>query len=284
VIALVTLLSFWLQSPADPTTTPAPPAAPDSTVGEYVLGPRDLLEIRVLEVPELNLERRVSERGTIDLPLLGDFDVTGLTAMQLRERLETTLLARFVNRANVSVVIKEFSNKPVSIVGAVLRPGSLNISGRWTLLQAIAAAGGLSGAAGKKIYVLRSANNGLTDTLEVPTDELFQSGSPMWNIPIFPSDVVNVPPRQPVTVFCIGEVKTPGAQQFDVGDRISLLTALAKAGGVTDRASSSVRIRRRGTDGRDTEIRYDYKRILAGKDPDPELLPGDVILVKESFF
>jgi polysaccharide export outer membrane protein len=194
------------------------------------------------------------------------------------------LTDKYVNRANVSVVVREYANKPVSILGAVQKPGSLNISGRWTLLQAISAAGGLSERAGKRIYVLRRSENGLSDTLEIPTDELFQSGAPMWDIPIFPSDIVNIPGKTTVTVYCIGEVKSPGALTFDSGDRITLLSAMAKAGGLSDRASSAVRIKRKGPDGKESEIRVDYKRVLSGKEPDPTLLPDDVVVVKESFF
>jgi polysaccharide export outer membrane protein len=252
--------------------------------GEYQMGPKDLLEIRVLEIPELNLDRRVADNGTIDLPLLGEVAVSGLTAAQVRDRLETTLKAKYVNRANVSVVIKEFANKPITVVGAVQKPGTLNISGRWTLLQAIAAAGGLTESAGKKIYVLRRAENGLSDTLEIDRDELLRSSAPMWNIPILPSDVINVQPRTLIRVFCLGEVKTPGALEFNNDDRISILSAIAKAGGLNDRASSTIRVKRKGPDGKDVELRANYRRIVSGKDPDLTLKPDDVVIVKESFF
>ncbi len=257
--------------------------APEAS-GEYLIGPKDLLEIRVFEVPELNLDRRVTDNGSIDLPLLGDVPVSGLTGAQIRERLETTLKAKYVNRANVSVVVKEFGSKPITVVGAVQKPGSLNISGRWTLLQAIAAAGGLTETAGKKIYVLRRAENGLSDTLEIDRDELLRSSAPMWNIPIQPNDVINVQPRTLIRIFCLGEVKAPGALEFNSDDRVSVLSAIAKAGGLNDRASSSIRIKRRGPDGKDVEIRANYRRIVSGKEPDAVLKPDDVLIVKESFF
>ena len=259
-------------------------ARPPEAGGEYVVGPKDLLEIRVFEIPELNLDQRVSDNGTILLPILGDVSVSGLTAGQVRDRLETTLKAKYVNRVNISVVVKEFANKPITVVGAVQKPGSLNISGRWTLLQAIAAAGGLTEAAGRRIYVLRRADNGLSDTLEIDRDELLRSSAPMWNIPILPADVINVQPRNLIRIFCLGEVKAPGALEFNSDDRISILSAIAKAGGLNDRASGSIRIKRRGPDGKDIEIRASYKRIVSGKDPDPALKPDDVLIVKESFF
>jgi polysaccharide biosynthesis/export protein len=263
-------------------------AAPQDVVspsaGEYQIGPKDLLEIRVLEIQELNVDRRVNDAGTIDLPMVGAFNVNGLTAREAADRLAGVLTEKYVNRANVSIVIKQFANKPLSIVGAVATPGSLNVTGRYTLLQAISAAGGLTSAAGKKIYVMRTADNGLTDVLEVKTDDLFRTASIQWNIPVFPSDVVNVPPRSIIKVFCMGEVKNPGALEFDADDRISLLSVIAKAGGLTDRASKSIRIKRRGADGKDVEMMINYKSVIAGKTADPELKADDVVIVAESFF
>ena len=252
--------------------------------GDYRIGPKDLLEIRVLEITELNVERRVEDGGSIDLPLLGQFKVAGLTALEARAQLEDLLRAKYVNRANVSVVVKEFANKPISVVGAVTKPGSLSISGRFTLLQAISAAGGLDQTAGKKIYVLRRSENGLSDVLEVKTDDLFRGSTAMWNVPVFPSDVVNVPARTTIKIFCLGEVKTPGALEFDSDDRLSLLSVVAKAGGLTDRASSKVLVKRRGADGKDVEAKYNYKAVISGKEPDPTLKPDDVVVVQESFF
>lgn len=262
----------------------AVPLAAQEPAGDYAIGPKDLLDIRVLELPELSADRRVSDNGTIDLPMVGEVPVAGMTAAELRAKLEAVLTARYVNRASVIVNVKEFNNKPVSVLGAVQKPGSLGISGRWTLIKAITAAGGLTERAGRKILVLRRADNGLSDTLEIGTQELFQSATPVWNIPIYPADVINVIPRTTFTVFCLGEVKGSGALQFESEDRLTLLSVIAKAGGLTDRASKKIRIKRRGPDGKDVESVVDYKRILAGEDPDPEIQPNDVIVVKESFF
>lgn len=252
--------------------------------GDYPIGPKDLIEVRVLEVPELNVERRVSDAGTIELPLMGEFSVSSLTASEVRDQLEKLLRTKYVNRATVTVAIREYANKPVAILGAVRVPGSLRISGRWTLIQAISAAGGLTEAAGRKIFVLRADGVPKGQAIEISTDELFRGSSDRWNIPLFPGDVVNVPARAMVTIYCVGECKAPGAVQLDADDRVTLLSAVAKAGGLTDRASSTVRIRRRGPDGKDADTVVNFKRILAGKDPDLALRQNDVIIVKESFF
>ena len=250
---------------------------------EYRIGPKDLLEVKVFEVPELNVERRVSDAGSIELPLLGPFAVSGLTASEAAGRLEGILREKYMNRASVSIVIKEYQNKPVSVLGAVAKPGSLTVSGNWTLLQAISAAGGLTPQAGKKIYVLRRADNSLSDTLEVSTEDLLQSSSNVWNVPIFPSDVVNVPAKSTVKIFCLGEVKQPGALEFDGNDALTLLSAIAKAGGLTDRASKTIHIQRRQKDGRQVDIVAHYGRIVSGRETNPTLFPDDVVIVKESF-
>ena len=259
-------------------------ARPSDAPLEYAIGPRDLLEIRVVEVPELNVERRVTETGSIDLPMLGDVPVSGMTAAAARGRIESALKASYVRRASVSVVVKEFASKPVSVVGAVARPGNLPVSGRWTLPDAISAAGGLTEKAGKKIYVLRRKEGGEPETIAVDTDDLQRGSSSAWKVEVLPADVVQVPARATIRVFCLGEVKQPGALDFDSDDRISLLSVLARAGGLTDRASSSIRIKRRGADGRDVETVVNYHRIVDGKDPDPSLHGDEVVIVKESFF
>lgn len=284
--AKATLLSLTiLVSGISPSALGQPAAkAPSEEIPDYTIGPKDLIEVRVLEIPEMNVERRVKENGTIDLPMIGEFSVNGLSPMQANERLSAVLTAEYVNRANVSIVVKEFSNKPLSILGAVARPGSLNIAGRYTLLQAISAAGGLTEQAGKKIYVIRTAENGESDVLEIQTDDLFRSSSAKWNIPIYPSDVVNIPARTTVKVFCLGEVKAPGALEFDSDDRISLLSVIAHAGGLTDRASKRITITRRGAQGQDVETIVDYKDLIGGRIRDPQLQADDVVIVKQSFF
>ncbi|HUF18972.1 MAG TPA: polysaccharide biosynthesis/export family protein [Thermoanaerobaculia bacterium] len=259
-------------------------AAAQDPAGEYRLGPKDLLEIRVMELPDFNLERRVSDSGVIALPLIGDLQVTGLTAGEVARRIEELLRARYVNRANASVIIKEYSNRPVSVVGAVHRPGTLNVSGNWTLLQAVSAAGGMTERAGKAIFILRRGEPNGANVIEVDADELFKVSSPVWDIPIYPSDVINIPAKSFIKIYTLGEVQQPGALEFDLDDRVTVLSAIAKAGGMGDRASNRIVIKRRDASGQDTETEVNFKRIVSGKDPDPQLMADDVLVVLLSFF
>lgn len=272
---LLVVVMGAFASAAIAQTSPAP---------GYRIGPKDLLEVKVFEVPELNIERRVSDEGSINLPLIGDVPVAGLTDAELADRLKALLESRYVQRASVSVFIKEFRSRPITVLGAVRQPGELKFSGRWTLLEAISAAGGLADNRGDTIFVLRRAGNGLSDQIAISVEDLIVRADPDANIPIFSNDLINIPPRVEVTVFCLGEVRSPGALNFQSTQRITLLSAIARAGGLSDRASKKLTIKRRERSGRDVELEADFRRILAGKAPDIELQDGDVVVVKESFF
>lgn len=250
----------------------------------YRIGARDLLNVRVDEDEKLNGDRRVSEAGTINLPLIGDVQVAGKTPGEAEQAISRLLVEKYMQRASVSVQVLEFRSRPISVIGAVKTPGNLSFSGRWTLLEALAAAGGLAETHGNVVYVLRRADNGLSDQVTIDLDDLLVRGDPRTNIPIFPNDLINVPVTVEVTVYCLGEVAKPGALSFKSSERITVLTAIAHAGGLTDRASKKILVKRSApADGR-TEVTVDYNKILAGKEPDLELRQGDVIVVKESFF
>jgi polysaccharide export outer membrane protein len=251
----------------------------------YQLGPKDVLEIKVFEAPELSGELRVSDAGTVALPARGgEVAVAGLTELEAAAQIERALEACCVNRATVTLTLKEIRYRPISVIGAVARPGPLGFAGRWTLLEVLTAAGGVTTARGDVVHILRRGRSGLSDQLTVRIDDLLLHGNPRANIPIYAADLVNVPPAVEVTVYCLGEVQRPGPIVFKSTERMSLLTALARAGGLTERASKKIEIKRESADGKVAQLEVDYKAVLAGKLPDPLLQAGDLLLVKESFF
>lgn len=249
----------------------------------YRIGAKDELEIRVFEVPELNVKRRVSAEGAISLPLIGDVRAAGLTEAELAQRLKSLLESRYVQRASVAVEVSEFRSKPISVIGAVKQPGALNFSGRWTLLEAITAAGGLGDGHGEYVYVMRHASNGLTDQVAIRLADLLVRADAKVNIPIFASDLINIPARVKVTIYCLGEVNSPGALVFESGERVTLLSVIARAGGLSERASNRILIKRQAPAAGERQLEAHYKRILSGKDSDLELKEGDVVVVKEAF-
>ncbi len=248
----------------------------------YRLGPKDLIEIKVFEVPELNVQSRVGETGSVNLPLIGEVPAQGLTEAEFAQRLKQLLESKYVNRASVSVEVREFRSRPIVVIGAVKSPGNLAFPGRWTLIEALAAAGGIEESHGDYVYVMRRAENGLSDQISIRIDDLFVNGDPKANIPIFANDLINVPTTVEVTVFALGEVISPGAIRFKSTERITVLSVIARAGGLSDRASKKLSIKRRRGESLQEEIEVDYKKILAGKEPDVALSDGDVLVVKES--
>ena len=262
----------------------APAAAQDGAGEGYRVGPKDLLEVKVYEAPEFSADVRVGEDGTISLPIHGEVPVSGLTAPEVATVVERILEEQYVQRATVMVQVKEFRFRPISVIGAVGKPGALPYSGRWTLLEVLIAAGGAASGPGGVVHVLRRSESGLTDQLTVSLDDLLIRADPRANIPIYPADMINVPAVVDVTVFCLGEVQRPGPVVFKSTERLSLLAAVARAGGLSDRAARRIQIKRTDAAGMVTEIPVDYKAVLDGRAPDPELRAGDVVIVKESFF
>lgn len=252
--------------------------------GNYRLGPRDLVEIKVFELPELNLTLRVADDGTVTLPLLGPVRAEGATETELAERIRVLLEAKYVQKASVTVQVKEYRARPIAVLGAVRQPGTLAFSGRWRLLDVIAAVGGLSENHGGEIKIVRRAANGLQDQVIIPVEEAITRANPDFNIPIFADDIITVPATHEVVVYCLGEVARPGAISFRSNERITVLAAIAKAGGLTESASKKILVRRARSDDGHREITVDYRRILSGKEADLELQSGDFIIVKEALF
>lgn len=262
----------------------AAPAAAQVAGTEYKIGPKDLLEISVLGVPEINkLVVRVSEEGRITLPLLGEVAVGDLTKFELEKKLAGLAGEKIVIDPQVTVHILEYLSRRVSIIGAVEKPGPFELVGRQTLLSVLSEAGGLSRDAGEEIVVIRQGPDGETTSLRVPVDGLFIQADPKLNVVLEPGDIVNVPVDKPVTIYVFGQVRNPGALQVKRSSLPTLTQAIAQAGGFTDRANrTKVQIRRKDASGKDIEVTVNVRNILKGRIKDIALLVNDTIYVPES--
>lgn len=247
------------------------------------VGPRDVLEVKVLEDAAMSNRVTVTDDGNIILTNVGKVYVGGLTASQIEAKLKSVLEANFLVKATVAVQVVEFSSKPISVVGAVLRPGRISASGNTTLIQAITHAGGLTPGYGKELYVLRTGQNGITEQLAIDIDELMVNGNPDLNIPLAPNDLVNIPLDIQVTIYVMGEVQKPGKALFRRSQTPTLLQAIADAGGPTDRASRKVVVKRM-VNGVEKTLPADYKRIIAGREKDLILQDNDTVVVFEAVF
>jgi len=259
--------------------------ARDVFVRAYRVGPGDLLELKVFQVDELSQTVRVSEDGSITLPLLGRIVVEGLTQEGVVQKLTGLLQAKYVKNPQVTIFIKEYKNQQVAVIGAVEKAGSYELVGRKNLLQIISMAGGFSETAGNGIFILREGADGATSTIAIDLKDLLVNGNQKLNIPIEPNDVINVPVDREIRVFVMGRVNKPGAIKAKLSEGVTLLQAIADAGGLAEGAKeSAVMITRKDKAGKEQKIRVNLKDIIKGKKKDVVLQEGDVVYVPESFW
>jgi polysaccharide export outer membrane protein len=258
----------------------------DTFIREYKIGPRDLLEIKVVELPELNLTVRVSEDGSITLPLLGRVELGELSKDAAEQKIASMLQEKYVKNPQVSVFIKDYQSNRVALIGAVNKPGMYEIIGRMSLLELISKAGGFTENAGNEMFVMREGKSGLRANLTIDLNDLIMNGNQSLNIPLQPSDVVNVPIDRIIQIYVWGEVKNPGALAVRYSKKITLLQAIAQAGGTTDSAKRSgvVITRKDEKTGKETRMTVNLNEIMRGKKPNIMLMDGDVIFVPESFW
>jgi polysaccharide export outer membrane protein len=275
------------KPPAKATAQAAPTAqeARDTFVRAYRIGPGDLLELKVFEVDQLSQIVRVSEDGSITLPLVGRVEVEGLTQEGVVQKLTGLLSTKYVKNPQVTLFIKEYKNQQVAVIGAVEKAGSYELVGRRNLLQIISMAGGFSESAGDEIFILREGADGKAETLTIDLRDLLVNGNQALNVPIEPNDVINVPVNREIRVFVMGRVTRPGAVRSKLSEGITLLQAIADAGGLAEGAKESrILITRKDKDGKEQKIRVNLKDVISGKRKDVVLQEGDVVFVPESFW
>ncbi len=124
----------------------------------YKIGPQDVVEVSVFKVPELSKSVQVSEAGTINLPLVGEIAVAGRTAREVEKNLTKLLGAKYLQKPQVTVFIKEYNSQRITVEGAVKRPGVFPIQGRMSLLQAVAMAQGLQDISDNTVLIFRASN------------------------------------------------------------------------------------------------------------------------------
>ena len=279
VLVIVTALAGGAGAAGAQTTQ-------DAFIREYKIGPSDLLEIKVVELPELNLTVRVSEDGSITLPLLGRVELGELSKDAAERKIASMLQEKYVKNPQVSVFIKDYQSNRVALLGAVNKPGMYEIMGRMSLLELISKAGGFTENAGNEMFVMREGKGGLKANLTIDLNDLILNGNQSLNIPLQPSDVINVPIDKIIQIYVWGEVKNPGALGVKYSKKITLLQAIAQAGGTTDSAKRSgvVITRKDEKTGKETRLTVNLNEIMQGKKPNIVLKDGDVIFVPESFW
>lgn len=160
----------------------------------YRIGPENVLQIDVYYGRDKNMERkvRVSSRGYITFPLLGEVEVSGLTVAGLEKRLTELLEKDYLVNPQVSVFIEEYST--ISILGQVEKPGSYEIKGKLSVVEAISLAGGFTKiAASNSVRVMRTNSDGSKETIIVKVSDIINKGKEENDIQLQPGDIVTVP-------------------------------------------------------------------------------------------
>jgi polysaccharide export outer membrane protein len=253
VAMLLALAQPAQQPPAAGSAAPAvapPIVVQPAGMPEYLVGPQDLLAVSVQGVAELTRDVIVDQDGTFDFPYIGRINAGGKGVRAIEAEIKGKLSPRYLLNPIVNVDVKAFRSQVVYVFGAVVRPGSVRIAGNATLMSVLAEAG-FSTKSGSVITITRwpkgtkasgpAANAPNAETIKVNRKEL-EFGSAQ-SIALQDGDTISVPEAEKYTIT--GYVRSPGV--FEIDGELSVLQALAIAGGVTEQgASNRIEIQRPG--------------------------------------
>ncbi|HYM78411.1 MAG TPA: polysaccharide biosynthesis/export family protein [Candidatus Dormibacteraeota bacterium] len=238
------------------------------------LGPGDLIEVNVYNVPELASKVRVSLNGDVYLPLIDYVHVEGLTQEEAQSLIEKRLTdGGFVRNPHVTIFVDEATSQGVTIIGEVAKPGIYPDVADHKLYEVVSLAGGFGPSASRKIAILRR-NRPDPIRVDLPRD---LADDPSGNVEILPGDTITVP-KAPI-IYVVGDVGRPSGLLVDNGT-LTVLQALALAGGTNKTAKlSGARIIRKGGPTGMTETKIEIKKMLEAKSPDVTLQADDILFV-----
>ncbi len=237
------------------------------------LGTGDTVRVTVFRYPDLTTEARISEKGAIVMPLIGEVNIKGLSADDAGARIAQRLKdGKFLINPQVGVALLTLRSRQVSVLGDVARPGRYALEDPSAkLTDVLAMAGGMGPLAADNVTIM-SNRGGKSVKTQVNLPSVMHDSQMQQNVDIQSGDTVFVP-RAPV-FYIYGEVQHGGAYKLEQG--ITVMQAISLGGGITLRGSERrIEIRRRGPDGQWQE---------AGAKLADAVKPDDVIYVKESFF
>ncbi len=143
----------------------------------YKIGPQDVLDISVFKVPELSRSVQVADVGTINLPLVGEVQAAGKTSRDLEQDLAAKLGAKYLQAPQVTVYVKEYNSRRVTVDGSVKKPGVYPIRGKTTLVQFIAMAEGLTDVSDTSDVVVFRNVNGKRSAAKFDLDQIRNGGA-----------------------------------------------------------------------------------------------------------
>jgi polysaccharide export outer membrane protein len=166
------------QKTASPKTDPRSEQAAETltsgaTPGDaaYRIGPMDSLQISVFNVPQLTQSVQVSAAGTINLPLLGEVPAARKTAQELERDLTSLLGASYLQNPQVTVTVQNYNSQRVIVTGGIKKPGVYPLTGRTSLLQVVALAGGFDASSDSTVLIIRQTG-GKRSAARVDVDKI----------------------------------------------------------------------------------------------------------------
>jgi polysaccharide export outer membrane protein len=261
-------------------------------IGDYRVGPEDKIEISMPFANEFKNAYEVDFSGDIDLPFAGRIHVMGMTTQEIQGELNARLAPYFVS-PHALVSITNYGSRSVSVLGAVRNPGRHQLQGKRTLMDMLAASGGLAPEAGSLLIITRSTSCGplglpgahLDSTggfhvADVDLDSLM-AGDPGKNIALCGGDSITVPKAK--LIYVMGDVHRQGGFPLHENSSATALQALALAEGLDSTASPShAKLFRKQPGNGTKEIPVNLSRILEHKDEDIPLQPDDLLYVPDS--
>jgi polysaccharide export outer membrane protein len=253
-----------------------PTTVPDQSA--IAIGPGDLLDLSVFDVPELVLKVRVDVNGCVSLAFLGDVKLGGMTVGNAQRLIARELVARqLVKDPQVSIFIEEFATQGVTVYGEVNAPGIYPLMGPHHLYDAISAAGGLTLKSGRTVTVLHAGQSNQPEVVALANINATENPLEHANVPIYPGDTIVV--SKAGMVYVLGEVNKPGAFLMEDNTSISVLKATAMAGGTTKLASLKGSLILRKSLAGTTQTRIPLDKIYHGKAQDLQLHAEDIVFV-----
>lgn len=240
---------------------------------EYRLGDGDSIRVQVFQNPDLTVETRVTENGTITYPLIGTLTIGGMTIPGAEQIIAKALSdGGFIQRPQVNIVLLQNRGNQVSVLGHVNRSGRFALETFTTRLsEMIAIAGGI-GAGGADTAIVTGVRDGKPFRREIDIAGMFLNNNLQEDLVVAGGDVIYVQ-RQPM-YYIYGEVQRPGS--FRIERNMTVRQALALSGGLTPRGTE----RKLGVYRRDANNKIE--RIIP--DMNGPVLADDVLYVRESLF
>jgi len=259
----------------------------------YIIGAGDVLTVSFWQAPDLNTEARVSDNGTITLPVVGEIKAAGLATAQLAKNIVDQLAFYQTPVSQATVVVTQFNSRSVVVSGQVVNPSTRSYERIPDLWRVIIDAGGPTSQADlSKVTIIRKEGD-KSKVLDIDLFSILKEGD-LSKVPaLFPGDLVNVP-ASPFGVgtrlgestefegrnvfFVLGSVTTPGVRNLEA--QIDVLDAISLAGGFTPEADlKNVRVVIKGP--RYSKIvKIDLKKYVEeGRPPRLILRPEDTVYV-----